>query len=202
MLGFASAQGFLLYNRNVAKTRSIVIIDGSNFYHKLKELKTPHKASFNYLKFVELISENTKVVAKYYCIGKIRAKQKNKKARKMMAKQQSLMTKLQKQGFIIQFGYLLKSDKDYHEKGVDVQMAVNLLKGAYKNKYDYAYLVSSDSDLIPAIEETKAVGKKVIYIGFEHQPSFALLKICSKSQLLSKKDVSPFIDIKPNTSKV
>lgn len=111
-----------------------------------------------------------------------------------MAKQQSLVTRLQKQNFIIQFGYLLKSGKHYHEKGVDIQIAVNLLKGAYKDKYDHAYLIISDSDLIPAIKEVKSAGKKVIYIGFEHQPSFALLKNCSKSQLLSKKDILPFVD--------
>jgi len=184
---------YFCYNKSVVKTRSIVIIDGSNFYHKLKELKIPHKSSFHYLKFINSIAENTKIVNKYYCIGKIQAKQQDKKARKMMAKQQSLVTRLQKQGFIIQFGYLLKSDNHYHEKGVDVQMAIDLLKAAFKNQYDSAYLVSSDSDLIPAVKEVKSIGKKVIYIGFEHQPSFALLKNCSKSQLLSKKDVSAFV---------
>lgn len=174
------------------KVRSIAIIDGSNFYHKLKKLRIPNKSSFNYSKFTDFITENTKIVSKYYCIGKIRAKQKDKKSRSMMAKQQSMVTKLQKQGFIIQFGYLLKSNKLYHEKGVDIQIAVNLLKGAFKNKYDCVYLITSDSDLIPAIKEVKLLGKKVVYIGFEHQPSFALLKNCSKSQLLSKKDLLPF----------
>lgn len=172
---------------------SILIIDGSNFYHKLKELNIPRKASFNYSEFVDFISENTKIQAKYYCIGKIRAKQLDKKARRMMAKQHSLVTKLQKQGFTIQFGYLLKSDKHYHEKGVDVQIATNLLKGAFRKQYSQAYLVSSDSDIIPAIKEIKSLGKKVIYIGFEHQPSFALLKSCTKSHLLTKKDLLPFV---------
>ena len=175
------------------KPKSIIIIDSSNFYHKLKELKIPHKSLFDYSGFVDSIAENTKVISKYYCIGKIRAKQNDKKARKMMAKQQTLVTKLQKQGFIIQFGYLLKSDNRFHEKGVDIQMAVNLLKGAFKNQFKTAFLISSDSDLIPAIVETKAIGKKVVYVGFEHQPSFALLKNCSKSDLLTKKELLPFV---------
>ena len=175
------------------KSKSIVIIDGSNFYHKLKELKIPDKSLFNYSGFVDSIAENTKVISKYYCIGKIRAKQNDKKARKMMAKQQSLATKLQKQGFIIQFGYLLKSNNRFHEKGVDIQMAVNLLKGAFKNQFETAFIVSSDSDLIPAITEVKAINKKVVYVGFEHQPSFALLKNCSKSHLLTKKELLPFV---------
>lgn len=191
MLDPVGAQGIFL---QMAKTKSIVIIDGSNFYHKLKELKLAHTSSFNYHKLTNFIAKNTKVVEKYYCIGKIRAKQTDKKARSMMAKQQSLVTNLQKQGFIIQFGYLLKSDRHYHEKGVDIQIAVNLLKGAYQNIYNRAYLVSSDSDLIPAIKEVKAVNKEVVYIGFEHKPSFALLKNCPKSHLLTKKDLQPFIN--------
>jgi len=177
----------------VPKPKSIVIIDGSNFYHKLKELKIPNKSLFDCSGFVNSIAQNTKVVSKYYCIGKIRAKQNDKKSRIMMAKQQSLVTRLQKEGFIIQFGYLLKSNNRFHEKGVDIQMAVNLLKGAFKNQYETAFLISSDSDLIPAIIEVKAVGKKVVYVGFEHQPSFALLKNCSKSHLLTKKELLPFV---------
>lgn len=177
----------------MSQPKSIVIIDGSNFYYKLKELKILHKSSFNYLEFAKFVAKNTNVIKMYYCIGKIRAKQTDKKAREMMAKQQSLVTKLQKQGFIIQFGYLLKSNNRFHEKGVDIQMAVNLLKGAFKNQYDLAFLVSSDSDLIPAINEVKSAAKKVVYIGFEHQPSFALLKTCSESKLLTKKELLPFI---------
>ena len=72
-------------------------------------------------------------------------------------------------------------------------MAVDLLKGAYLNFYDKAFLVSSDSDLIPAILEIKSVGKKVVYVGFKHRPSYALMRNCSKSILLSKKDLLPFV---------
>ena len=177
----------------VSKPKSIVLIDGSNFYHKLKELKIPHTFSFDYLGFVDYIAEGTEIQSRYYCIGKIRAKQRDSKARVMMAKQQSLVTRLQKQGFIIQFGYLLKSDERYHEKGVDVQIATNLLKGAFREQYNRAYLVSSDSDLIPAIKEARSNGREVVYIGFEHQPSFALLRNCTKSHLLTKKDLELFV---------
>lgn len=175
------------------KKTSVVIIDGSNFYYKLKELKLENTRRFDYSKFVKLITEDTQVKAKYYCIGKIQASQRDKKARQMMAKQQSLVTRLQKEGFIIQFGYLLKSDSRYHEKGVDVQIATNLLAGAFRNLYKQAFLVTSDSDLIPAITEVKAAGKEVVYIGFEHQPSLALLKTCSRSRLLTTKDLLPLV---------
>jgi uncharacterized LabA/DUF88 family protein len=175
------------------KKRSIIIIDGSNFYHKLRDLNLSGTFHFSYSKFTESITEGTKLKAKYYCVGRIRADQKSRKARNMMAKQQSLATRLQKQEYIIQFGYLLKSDKAYHEKGVDIQIATDLLKGAFKDQYEIVYLVSSDSDLIPAIKEVKALGKQVVYIGFEHKPSFALLKTCPQSKLLTINDLLLFL---------
>ena len=89
-------------------------------------------------------------------------------------------------------GYLLKSDSKFHEKGVDVQMAVDILRGAYRNEYDQVFIISSDSDLIPAIEEAQAFGKEVVYVGFKHQPSYALLKTCKRSILLDKIDLKDF----------
>lgn len=174
------------------KAKVIVIIDGSNFYYKLKELKLPNLSSFDYDAFVNWLTRKEIVKSKYYCIGKIHADQKDRKARKMMANQQSLVTKLQKHGFTIQFGYLLKTDNKFHEKGVDVQIATNLLKGAFKNLYDKAYLLTSDSDLLPAITEAQSTGKTVIYTGFKHKPSFALLRVCKDSKLLQKENLLPF----------
>jgi len=190
---FTGAQGFLCYYLFMKQTRSIIIIDGSNFYHKLRSLGLKNLFYFDYLGFSKSVCKNTRITKKYFCIGKIRAAQADKKAREMMAKQQSLVTRLQKQGFTIQFGYLLKSDNHYHEKGVDVQMATNLLVGAFRNQYDQAYLISSDSDLIPAISQVKKMGKKVIYVGFQHQPSLALLKNCQNSHLLDKSDLLFFV---------
>jgi uncharacterized LabA/DUF88 family protein len=176
----------------VARLKSIVIIDGSNFYHKLKEIKLPRIFAFDFSSFALSVAKRTRVTAYYYCVGKIQAKQEDKKARLMMAKQQSLVTKLQKEGFIIQFGYLLKSNNKYHEKGVDVQIATNILKGAFKNSYDIAFLISSDSDLIPAITEAQTTGKTIFYVGFAHKPSLALLRTCKKSKLLKRDDLLHF----------
>jgi uncharacterized protein (TIGR00288 family) len=172
--------------------RSVVIIDGSNLYFKLKSLGLEKGIKFNYKGWVKKLTEETTLVAVYYCVGKIRAKQNDVKARKMMAAQQSFVTQLIKFGFIIQYGYLLKSDSKFNEKGVDVQMAVDILKGAYKDLYDQAFLISSDSDLIPAIEEAQTSGKEVTYVGFKHQPSYALLKTCKRSILIDKNDIKEF----------
>ena len=175
------------------RSRAIVIFDGSNFYYKLKSLNIPHKSTFDYHGFSQSLTRFHQLQNIYYCIGKIRASQHDTKARLMMAKQQALVTRLKKDGLIIQFGYLLKSDGNYHEKGVDIQLAVNLMRGAYKDEYDIAYLVSSDSDIIPAIDQIQREGKDVVYVGFKHQPSYALLKTCRQSKLLDRQDLLPFV---------
>jgi uncharacterized LabA/DUF88 family protein len=89
----------------------------------------------------------------------------------------------------------MKNDGVYHEKGVDVKIAVDLLVGAYENIYDVAILVSSDTDLIPAIQKVKQLGKEVEYIGFSHQPSYGLIKNATETRLLTRNDVKAFESI-------
>jgi len=61
-------------------SKSIIIFDGSNFYHKLKDAGFPHPSRFDYQAFSKHLTSKSKLVSKYYCIGKIRAKQEDKKA--------------------------------------------------------------------------------------------------------------------------
>jgi len=49
----------------------------------------------------------------------------------------------------------MKSDGIYHEKGVDVNIAVDILVGVYEDICDRIILVSSDTDLLPAISKAK-----------------------------------------------
>ncbi|OGY36636.1 MAG: hypothetical protein A3I08_01260 [Candidatus Andersenbacteria bacterium RIFCSPLOWO2_02_FULL_46_11] len=103
-----------------------------------------------------------------------------------------MMAWLNQCGWKIEFGHMLRNMGIYHEKGVDVHMAADLLRGAYKNLYDTAILVSSDTDLIPAIQYLREEGKKLEYIGFSHQPSYGLIKYSDVRPLLKKEDLEPF----------
>ncbi len=47
------------------------------------------------------------------------------------------------------------------EKKVDVNLAVDMVARAMKNEFDVAYLVSADSDFVPAVEIVRETGKKV-----------------------------------------
>ena len=87
---------------------------------------------------------------------------------------------------------MMKHGGVFHEKGVDVHMATDLLVGSYENLWDTAILISSDTDLIPAIERVKLLHKKIEYIGFAHNPSFGLQKCATLSRLLIKEELVKF----------
>jgi uncharacterized LabA/DUF88 family protein len=173
-------------------TRCIVLIDGSNFYFKLKDLALPHLLKFSFAKFSSYLIANNKCAQATYYVGAIKSS-RSAKSKKMHADQQKLLAHLQSSGFTYYLGYLLKSDGVFKEKGVDVKLATDLLLGACQDKYDQAFVVSSDSDLIPAIEGAQTLGKVITYVGFKHQPSYSLLQACRRSMLLTKDDLLPFI---------
>ena len=52
------------------------------------------------------------------------------------------------------------------EKGVDVAIATDMIKLAWEDVYDWAVLVSSDRDFVPAVEFLNAKGRKVLHAGF------------------------------------
>ena len=87
---------------------------------------------------------------------------------------------------------MLKTD-GYHEKGVDVLMAVDLLTGAYEDTYDTAILVSSDTDLIPALTKVRAMKKKIEYVGFSHKPSLGLITNSDVRRLFTPDDLEQFL---------
>ncbi len=173
--------------------RVIVLIDGSNFYHRLKEIGCRNLLSFDFAALLKHLVQKNKLVSAGYYVGVIRTEAGNPKSHELFRQQITLFGRLTRQGVTVHRGFLLKVDHSYHEKGVDVMIATHLLSGAFRDKYDTAILISSDSDLIPAIVEAQSIDKTVHYVGFHHKPSYALLKACKQSTLLTKNDIAPFV---------
>lgn len=178
-----------------SKKKVAIYFDGSNFYYKLRELKLPNITYFNYGKFSKWLARDRDIISKRYYVGAVRAKEDNEKGQKLRKEQQRLFSHLESldQKFTIKRGYLMDNDGVYHEKGVDVKIAVDLLVGAYENIYDTAILISSDTDLIPVIQKIKHLGKDVEYVGFAHKPSLALQKYADISRLIIKEELDAFV---------
>jgi len=175
----------------MAKQRCIVLIDGSNFYFKLKDLRLHNLLKFDFAGFTKYLTGEHKLIQATYYVGAVRT-DGTEKVQKMFNNQRKLLAHLRKAKFRYSLGYLLKSDDKFREKGVDVNMAVDILVATYEDLCNHIILVSSDTDLLPAIKKAKEKGKTVEYIGFSHQPSIAMVANCSKSRLLTKEDLLPF----------
>lgn len=174
--------------------RCLILIDGSNFYFKLKDLNLHNLLDFNFSKFSQLLAGINKIIETRYYIGKIK-QDGTLHTEKLLANQQRLFNVLKKHQVNYSLGYLLKSNGVFHEKGVDVQIAVDMLVAAYENQCDKIILVSSDTDLFPAIKRAKQKGKIVEYVGFSHKPSHAMVRFCSESRMIRKKDIMSLISL-------
>ena len=177
------------------KERVAVYIDGSNFYGYLKdkEINFPKGIKFDFKKFVDfLVGNNRKLVSKRYYTGVFRNLDGTDKSKNLVSGQQKFFTNLQKDGFTIKRGRIMPLGKLYKEKGTDVKISVDLIVGVVDDLYDTAILVSSDTDLIPAIRYIKYKNKKVEYIGFAHAPSLGIQKYANLSRLLLLEDIEKF----------
>jgi uncharacterized LabA/DUF88 family protein len=183
---------YLWYTLEVAQERCLILIDGSNFFFKLKSLQLHNLLSFDFTSFNNFLCRDGSLSSATYFVGKVKT-DGTEKTKKLQANQQKLLQHLAQHHYRYALGYLMKSDGVFHEKGVDVEIAVSILVAAYEDLADRIILVSSDTDLLPAIKKAQEKGKVVEYVGFSHQPSLALIAKCSKSRLLEKADLQPLV---------
>lgn len=175
--------------------RVLILIDGSNFYHRAQEIGVSTFVRFDHHRFAEWLAEGREIVDKIYYTGVIRKNPGDPNSPKLVSDQQRLFAHLESpaQGFTVFRGHVMKQPGQYKEKGVDVKIAVDIVLKAVKNQYDTVILVSSDTDLIPAIEAIKEFGKRVEYVGFSHRQSFGMLKAAASSRLLRKQELEQFL---------
>lgn len=56
----------------MVKQRCIILIDGSNFYFKLKDLKLHYLLEFNFSGFTKYLAKDHKIVKSTYYIGAVK----------------------------------------------------------------------------------------------------------------------------------
>ena len=179
---------FWLYTCPMAE-KVTIFIDGGNLYKRLKERGVLPGKRFNYAKLIDFLLRGRSLSSKRYYVGAVRNYDQTARSQEMVEAQQKFLSALELQGFLIERGRIVYDHK-IREKGVDVKIAIDLVIGAVENEYDTAVVVSSDTDLIPAIKYVISRGKKVEYAGFAERPSLGLARESSLSVLLLPDDVS------------
>ncbi len=189
----------------------ILFIDGRNFLSKIREVLNSKKiknneidfASYDFLGLFDKVLQGIQVERKIFYLGKlIKHNETAKKSENLIEKQRQLKTRLEKQGFEVFItgsvrGHLEKCPRGHElltfkEKGVDVQIAVDMMSLACRNELKLAIIGSSDSDLQPVIKEVKNLGVELVYLGFEQQPNKGLTYTTNRTILIRNAEVLEF----------
>lgn len=178
------------------KEKVAIYIDGNNFYKYLKdkEVGFPKGVKFYFDKFADFLVKDRECVSKRYYIGIARNVDDTEKSKQIVKGQQKFLSAIEKDGFVVKRGRVMYDKGRIREKGTDVKIAVDMIIGAIEDKYNTAILVSSDTDLIPAIKYLKFRGKKLEYVGFSHKPSLGIQKHADLSILLRLEDIDKFTE--------
>ncbi|MFO0881932.1 MAG: NYN domain-containing protein [Candidatus Saccharimonadales bacterium] len=80
-------------------------------------------------------------------------------------------------------------DLRFQEKGVDVKIAVDMITDTINSNVEKIILVSSDTDLIPAVKYVKSQGREVIYVGFSDKLTKALVSNASATQIIRDDEI-------------
>ena len=89
--------------------------------------------------------------------------------------------------FQVQLGRLERRPTgQYMEKGIDVYLATDMLKYAYKDIYDTAIIVSGDGDFTYVVREVKDLGKHVENASLRSSRSMVLSQTCDRFTLLDQ----------------
>ncbi|MEK7070717.1 MAG: NYN domain-containing protein, partial [Patescibacteria group bacterium] len=78
----------------------------------------------------------------------------------------------------------------FQEKGVDVKMAVDIVTDSLDPKLEKIVLVSSDSDLLPAIKQVNQRGKEVEYVFADNKLNWGIVHNSTKKHNISKNTVT------------
>jgi len=179
--------------------RVAIFIDGNNFYFGLKRLYSNEKNlfDFNFEKFCNFLAGNNQLISIYYYnapldisedLEKYKSQQRFFNKIRKVPKMNLILCKLLKRKIkgTEKYFYVLKED--------DIHMTVDLIKGAFKDTYDTAILVSGDGDFVPAVLATKEEGKFVENIYFKKSASTNLKMNCNRSFELKKELLNRFFD--------
>lgn len=75
------------------------------------------------------------------------------------------------------------------EKGVDVRMATEMVMAAVHEGVKTIVVVSSDADMIPALEIVKKAGTRIIYLHFDEEENEALKVVKDETVTYSRQNI-------------
>ena len=139
--------------------RVMIFIDGSNLYHSLKTFFG--RADIDIGKLCNKLLRKRRLVRIYYYNARVGMKQEPERYRD----QQTFLNHVGAVPYSeLRIGRLVYHNwpsSPPYEKGVDIQLATDMITHSFKNNYDVAVLVAGDNDFVGALQSVKDNGKHV-----------------------------------------
>jgi len=159
--------------------RVMMFIDGSNMYHSLKGHF--RRTDIDLGKFSRKILDGRRLVRIYYYNAEVGQKEEPERYKD----QQKFLSGVEAIPYMeLRLGRLVYNNwpgSPPYEKGVDIQLATDMITHSYKNNYDAAILVGGDTDYVGALQAVKDNGKNVEVALFgKGQTSLQLRKVADK----------------------
>jgi uncharacterized LabA/DUF88 family protein len=139
--------------------RVMIFIDGSNMYHSLKHYYK--KTNIDIGRFCQKILGRRRLVRMYYYnaqVGHKEEPERYKRQQRFFAEVTAIPYTELRMGRLV---YINWPNTPPYEKGVDIQLATDMITHSFKNNYDVAILVAGDNDFVGALQSVKDNGKNV-----------------------------------------
>ena len=189
----------------------ILLIDGENFRKKIQAVftvenkKAPEWHEFDFKLLIDTALKGIDIDRSIFYFARLKEHTDTKeKSKQLIEGQRKLKTHLEQQGFEVVLSGRVRGQKEgrfgklvFKEKGIDVQIAVDMVSGACDGDISTIILGSSDSDLQPAIEEARKRDVECIYLGFEMQPNKGLTYTTNRTILIRNSEIIDSGIIKP-----
>lgn len=173
----------------------MIFIDGENLFQAAKE----ENIKVGFEKLVRFLSQGFHLIRVYYYTGLPtretwnKSRESEKEFNVKLSKQLKFLDKLALDyNFHIVTRPLIMQKGMIKEKGIDVNIASDIIWHGLSDNYDAFVLLSGDRDLIECLERMKDNGKRVIIANFERNISREVKKIADKYINLSlhKQEIS------------
>ena len=186
-----------------------LLVDGENFKGKVEEIckeslkiPCPKWHTFNFPSLFLSALSTYKIDKVTFYFAKINEHEDTlKKSRRLIQEQRSLKTALESYGYKVELAGNVRGHKDsqgklvFKEKGVDVRIAVDMLCLSFDKITEEIILCSSDSDLQPAIRESRRRQISITYLGFEANPNKGISYTTNKTILFRDAEIQKSIPL-------
>ena len=137
----------------------MIFIDGSNMYHSLKHHFK--RTNIDIGRFCQKLLDKRRLIRMYYYnaqVGRKEEPERYQRQQRFFADVTAVPYTELRLGRLV---YINWPNTPPYEKGVDIQLATDMITHSYKDNYDVAILVAGDNDFVGALQSVKDNGKNV-----------------------------------------